>query len=624
MTKPTCLIKIRALVSAMLINMIVGSVYNYSNINRPISLYFSINQYLCLLVFTLWHIGIAVSSIWSLELAKLVGHRILSSAGFLLWALINQSISFFPQNHKFYAYLYIFGYGILGGLAIGISWPISLYIVWTYFKVEKIPLLSFLISFSFSFGSFIIGPLSQRILRSEKYTDDDPRTYEHVPLLFEMMGFYFLILIFLITVIQPPLRDSSQKAAKKRISIKPEAITPLTDKAENLINNLDYVDISKNLPLRTISEGIEYDCKEEQDLIRKAEMAKLIPKYCTNQTAMVMNLIGSSGTNNLMALEELRTIAYLKPLSMMSEPHIKRETPRDRKTTVAPAYITDRLLRKSLPSTSGEIKNHPISRNDIKQLANDIKNEGPTCLKQVLRSKEYWIIVLLIVLGLLFPLLIGNIWKSFTKRPSNTHLMEEDYELQILLIVSLIATCFGKFQIGIMMICLSLKVSIILLLSLQILAVIATYFIGDYHTYIYMIIVVYSYLFSGACITLYGIIATTTFGPIYGPRLSIYANAIYALSSLFQWIILYLWPTSVNIDYLFIVFGILVFGALITTIFYKINIDWPTMNKRYADHVKSLKQKKSKYGKINQASKNIPQIRHSINEERETYRNDEL
>ena len=275
---PSKWMKARAIIAAALSNLIIGSYYNYGNINGPISKYFKLEKELTLIVVPMWLFFQTLATTCSMAIAKKVGSRLQHTLVYTLYALLNLSMYFF-KGEKEYGYIFIVLYGAGSGYFIGNAYLIGLYTAWTYFPLNSIPTVTGVILFFTGLGATILGPITQTIVNPKQIIPDtDDLVAENVPKLFLFMGFYFLGLTFLVTLVQVPIRDSIKEIKKmesKKASIglsnnnslnSPKKVFNLSkedpkDNEENtyLRASIDY----KKISIIRISEEVEYNYKKE-------------------------------------------------------------------------------------------------------------------------------------------------------------------------------------------------------------------------------------------------------------------------------------------------------------------------------------------------------------------------
>lgn len=234
LSPPTKCQKARAIISAAMANLIIGSYYNFGNINQPVANYFEIDPSTTLVVVPMWLFFQTLATTCSMSIAKKIGPRVLNSVSFLLFAALNFCIGFFPGKPLF-GYIFIAVYGFGAGYTLGNAYLIGLLTAWTYFEIKSIPIVTAIILFFSGLGTAVLGPIVQLIINpggSSPITD--PKVAEKVPDMFFFMGAYFLTFAILITIIQPPIIDANEEVAKrektnddsptKQISIKPSLI----------------------------------------------------------------------------------------------------------------------------------------------------------------------------------------------------------------------------------------------------------------------------------------------------------------------------------------------------------------------------------------------------------------
>ena len=215
-TSPSKWQKFWALAAGCLVNLLIGSYYNFGNINGPISTYFGLEPSTTLLVLPLWLFCQSGSTTFSIAVADKFGYRTMNCIAFLAFAGVNLAVSFLPRTTTG-GYLFIVIYGVGNGVTIGSAYLLSLYIAWTYFEGRLISTVTGFILFFSGVAAMILGPVTNMVVNPDGIIDDtDERVAKNVPWLFQFMSMYFLGLTVVCTLVQPPVCTSSQLAAKKQ------------------------------------------------------------------------------------------------------------------------------------------------------------------------------------------------------------------------------------------------------------------------------------------------------------------------------------------------------------------------------------------------------------------------
>lgn len=147
---PNC-VQIRAVVAACLSNLIIGSFFHYPTISNYISQHFvwkndsdittTIESY-TLLVLPIWLIFQSISLRQSIPIANKIGIRSTLFICFTVFALINYLSIYLNNSH-----IFVFGYGIISGIFIGIASLLPLYLVWNFCQKKAKIIGSIVMSF---------------------------------------------------------------------------------------------------------------------------------------------------------------------------------------------------------------------------------------------------------------------------------------------------------------------------------------------------------------------------------------------------------------------------------------------------------------------------------------------
>lgn len=187
--------KLRALISAMLFNLCIGSYYMYGNVNSVIYNYLkhngnpNITAQDTLIVQPIWLIMQSVLTAVGVVLAEKLGYRGVNWVAFLGYGLVNFACAYMTNY-----YLLIYFYSIFAGATCGLGYLMGIYITWTYFPDKK-GLVTGIILFTAGVSASILSPMTTYIVNpSNDLKPEDEKMYSRVPRMFTILGIYFTTL----------------------------------------------------------------------------------------------------------------------------------------------------------------------------------------------------------------------------------------------------------------------------------------------------------------------------------------------------------------------------------------------------------------------------------------------
>ena len=196
--------KIRAVVCAMICNVMIGAYYFFSNINLYVASYLrshepSITAKDTLLIMPIYIVCQSAGTIISISLCQKYGYVKVSNLSYIGFALVNL-IMVWVTNY----WLFVFLYGVAAGLLIGFGYMPSLFIAWSYYPDKK-SIVTGVSLFTAGISASILSPLSTAIVNppDKKNYEDDETVYGRVPFLFFCLFLYYGSLSLIGSIMQP-------------------------------------------------------------------------------------------------------------------------------------------------------------------------------------------------------------------------------------------------------------------------------------------------------------------------------------------------------------------------------------------------------------------------------------
>lgn len=225
-------LKVRALVCGMIVNLMFGAFYAFSNTYIYVSNYLrqfdsSIDEQgkHVMIAMPLWLFFQCLFTIVSVRIADCIGWWALNYIAFA-WFSLNNLAMVYIKNY--YAFLLV--YGVSNGMAFGLGYLPALYISWTYFPERK-SLATGSLLFSTAMATFILSPLATMIVNPDNLPDEHPAVIERVPLLFKCLTAGFLVMTLVACSLQPSpyIQETPEDSDQDKNKHTQQATTPVSD-----------------------------------------------------------------------------------------------------------------------------------------------------------------------------------------------------------------------------------------------------------------------------------------------------------------------------------------------------------------------------------------------------------
>ena len=512
------LTKVRAVVCPMLVNLIVGSYYCYSNINPYVAAYLSakaeergdaeVTEADTLLIMPVWLFFQSVFAILSVRLADYLGYWMLNLVAFFCAALTHLAASYVTS---FTAFILVYGVGT--GVFIGTGYLPALYISWTYFPQRK-SVVTGAILFCSGISGVILSPLTTMIANPDNVAVQDIRSnsdvYNRVPSLFRFMAGYFGALALVATLLQPRPLQSRRLQAKTalRRELKAEmrrSGTVNEERREDLRTRIHELDLAAELHLPA-----ELRCLERNELLNEVKTG------LAEQAGLMLGQLGEDRVEDLVrhnvVIREIASIAKsrdptsVKQLSLLAETGGAGET---------------RLLRLPGAGTSGT------------ELVVEVDtNECPTFMAGV-RSGVFLHLCAMAFCVSMYNYFLNASWKKFYP----TQFEVEDSKFALLLSIGALSNSLFRLGIGLLLVKLSFKtlylanVAIAAVSAFSVCRVATGYDLGA----VYLAL---AFGGLGAQVTLFPTICVKVFGATVGPRIYPCVFFLFSAASLSQYTVL--------------------------------------------------------------------------------------
>ena len=550
------LVKIRAVVCPMLVMFCVGSYYCFSNINPYVAAYLNsqseddITDTDTLLVMSVWLMTQSIFSIISVKLADSVGYWNLNILSFSMFALMNLIVSFVKSYP-----LFIFVYGFLNGLSIGIGYLPALYISWTYFPRHK-SIVTGAILFSAGISGIVLSPLSTMIVNPNNIDLKDirnrPEVYMNVPRMFRIMSAIFGVIAVVGGLLQP--KPYVYSMTKEEF---------LDIRATKEIFGRDVTNILKLELIRDLN-----DAPTSQNALILGQMTD----EAVEQLAMASPNVKRMVRNRLASMNTLRETAKLQ-LNVEETGSVVEKTsrgdnelnidtnqsqetietpligPEDRIQSSDENAVISRNYTRDIQCVQRATKDQVGSPNTARMTANqELMNDKRITLVQAAEELEaydcpsmavavtswpFFNICVLAFCCSTYNYFLNACWKKFYPHQFDV----DDTQMSLLLSIGALSNSVIRLVVGLLLMRYSFKtiylINIIIacLNSLTVLKFTTTYEVGA----IYLAL---SFAGLGTQITIFPMICLKMFGPTIGPKMYPCAFFMFSAASMCQYLVL--------------------------------------------------------------------------------------
>lgn len=197
--------KVRAVICAMIVNIMIGAYYFFSNINLYVAAYLrsynpEVNSKDTLLIMPIYIVCQSLGTILSITLVGKFGYVKVSNYSYFGFASCSL-LMVVTTNY----WVFVFLYGVCAGLFIGTGYMPALFIAWSYYPDSK-SIVTGISLFTAGISASILSPISTMIVNPENKKDyeSDPEVYGRVPFLFFCLFMYYGGLITIGSLLQPP------------------------------------------------------------------------------------------------------------------------------------------------------------------------------------------------------------------------------------------------------------------------------------------------------------------------------------------------------------------------------------------------------------------------------------
>lgn len=572
--------KVSSVICAMIVNIMIGSYYFFSNINAYVAAYLrSFNPDVTakdtLLIMPIWIVMQSIGTIVSIKLCAKYGYPAVSNYSYTGFALANLAMVFVKSY-----WLFVFIYGGFTGFMIGTGYMPALFIAWTYYPDAK-SIVTGVSLFTAGISASILSPLSTAIVNPDNVADyeNDPQVYNRVPFLFFCLFLYFGGLIAIGAFMQPPPFES--QAVKQMREM--EAMDKATGGNEvDKKNAVEMVEVKQG---DHAGRPVDHHTNAQTGalVLTDAEMRYAINQelkddtegYVSQQEAFAMAALPAdqlasivSNRKSIQVLVGDRTESRRQSVRQsihrghkIGENHAKLK-----KGETSPDALEKQandLL--SSPRHVLNAEDEKKARDSILRAVENLNKDCPS-LGYALSSWPFMALCIMAYSCSIYNYFMNSVWKQYYV----TKIEVSDKQMALILSYGAFANSIVRVVSGFVMMKYDFKYIYLLLVSSTIICC----FTIDLFLVNYAVGSLYSMTVFGGIgvqVTIFPTVCTKVFGPVIGPKVFPFVFSFFSMANLTQYFVL---KFTDDWSFMFILFGFIAVVGLAIGIVFNSSPDW--------------------------------------------------
>jgi len=534
---------------AMVVNLMIGSYYCYSNMNPYVAAYLrsfnpNVTSKDTLLILPIWLVNQSLFAIVGVRLSEKFGYVKVNLAAFVGYTLVN-GLMIYVKNY----WLFIIVYGFLPGITIGLGYLPSMYIAWTYFPKKK-SMVTGVILFTAGISASILSPITTSIVNPDNMADysTNPTVYNNVPSMFKFLFFYFGALTLVACGFQPEPYTSKtyqeKKQLEKEIEEYKKSLAPSAIPSGNISRGSRHM--SRRMSVRN-QVMTELDNKRIR-IYHNEELKNDLNGVVDPQAAMLMAAIDTDKVVDLVQNKDNLENQVREQVKSMRN-SIKLDAKSDQEQI---EQIKEKLVETNIQN---------IYRTSTLLLS----KECPS-VRIGLKSKVYLQVAIMAFGCSIINYFLNSVWKDFYRSKFSV----EDDKMALLLSMGGFSNSIARLVAGALLMRYTFKSIFLCLVCVVIFTCITVNFWATtYGAGAFYLLLVFGGI--GTQVTIFPTMTTKVFGATTGPKIYPYVYLIFSIANITQYLILKVFS---NWSVMFILFGACAVAALVVGINFNENPDW--------------------------------------------------
>lgn len=516
--------KIRAVACPMIVNLIIGSYYAYSNINPYVAKHLNSKPEDTIIVMQIWLALQSLFSIVGVKLCDRLGYWTVNYIAFVGYALLNFVVSYITD-----ATLFVIVYSVFSGMFIGMGYLPALYTSWTYFPNKKSAVTG-VILFCAGMSASILSPISTWIVNPHNLKPTDEGYGANVPFLYRCYSIYFGVLAIIACSLQPkPLISQVYTETKIFKTIVKDPTSPNKDKQE-----------AKDMLRRMTSAHYEDEVLDQEDIqmVHKEELAAQVQQFAGEHMAVISGQIDPDRITDLIVRE-------MKFHKIADDTVDKR------------ASLSD----EDKPRLSRLIENNAEA---LYKKSRQLQEQNCPSLKAGLTSSSFAFMAIMSICCSIYPYFLNSNWKTYYLGKLENI---DDSKMSFILSFGAVANSSIRAIVGFLLLKLDVKVIYYCNIMLSIFGAFTIQdLLSSYETGV--MYVMFAYFGLGSQVTLFPMICTKVFGSTVGPKIYPFVYLCFSISNFAQYFLYKFYGKQGHIDIMFYCFGGCAFlGAILAVMF---------------------------------------------------------
>jgi Major Facilitator Superfamily len=577
--------KIRAVICAMICNVMIGSYYFFSNINSYVAAYLKqynpdISAKDTLLIMPIWIVMQSVGTIVSIKLCSSYGYPIVSNVSYGLFAVANLIMVFVKGYWTF-----VFVYGAFTGLMIGTGYMPALFIAWTYYPETK-SIVTGVSLFTAGISASILSPASTAIVNPDNVVDyeNDPEVYNRVPFMFFCLFLYFGGLIGIGAILQPPPFESQAiKELKELTALEQEARKENPPGNHNLVE-MDVIRQGHDSGAVDHHDASPSKINTDHNVVSDAEMRYVLNKELKSDTEGYISQPEAYAMAGLPADQLASIVTDKKSLQILigdrkenlrmsirqslyrGDQKFKDSVARLKIGNENPEATEKRALDLlTSPNKTLTLEEDQKARQSIKTLVAQCNADCPS-LSYALTSWPFVSLAIMAYSCSIYNYFMNSVWKQYYV----TKIDVSDKQMALILSYGAFANSIVRVVSGFAMMKYDFKYIYLLLVGSTILCC----FTIDTFLVNYAVGSLYSMTVFGGIgiqVTIFPTVCTKMFGPVIGPKVFPFVFSFFSMANLTQYFVL---KFTDDWSFMFILFGIIAIVGLGVGFIFTSSPDW--------------------------------------------------
>lgn len=363
---------IRALVAAVLINLVIGCGFAFGNANLYVAKRLGRSQEETIVVMQIWALTQFVFAFVGLLMMEKLGPWLTNFISILGFALVQLTASFITNYYAF-----IFFYGIVSGAFIGIGSIQALYVALTHFVNHKTIITGVVLFFAGMSPSFM-GPLTTMFANPDNLRLKDPRLADRMPHLFQMYALIYGGVGLVGSALLPQPWEGKHQKEIEEAQREQEYMAEVKDEQ------------TEGQPAKPVllSEG--------KPNTKKNNAQSQLSNFAMGHHLTFMVAKPKTQRRLTDLLQSQLRYHRLTEIDQKSLSEFKRAEPSSIEKIDNPPLLQDQSGLQQAPQTKESAGKTPTASKSLKNSVISTQDDKPTNLKEAVKTMNFWMLLLMV------------------------------------------------------------------------------------------------------------------------------------------------------------------------------------------------------------------------------------